>query len=153
MKFNSEKEIIDSYFPVRLAYYQKRKDYMINSIQSELKLLTNKSRYIQETLDGDIDLRKKSKTDILQILQDKKYDMIEDDADYKYLLKMPMDSVSEENAAKLMKDRDGKRQELLDVQTNTIENMWLNELELLKQYMYTPPTTTIKSTTIKPKRK
>ncbi len=153
MKFNSEKEIIDSYFPVRLAYYQKRKDYMINSIQSELKLLTNKSRYIQETLDGDIDLRKKSKTDILQILQDKKYDMIEDDADYKYLLKMPMDSVSEENAAKLMKDRDGKRQELLDVQTNTIENMWLNELELLKQYMYTPPTTSIKSTTIKPKRK
>ncbi len=153
MKFNSEKEIIDSYFPVRLAYYQKRKDYMINSIQSELKLLTNKSRYIQETLDGDIDLRKKSKTDILQILQDKKYDMIEDDADYKYLLKMPMDSVSEENAAKLMKDRDGKRQELLDVQTNTIENMWLNELELLKQYMYTPPTTSIKSTTIKPTRK
>ena len=44
MKFDSEKEIIDSYFPIRLKYYQKRKDYMIDALQKELNLLSNKAR-------------------------------------------------------------------------------------------------------------
>ena len=36
MKFENEKEIVDGYYPVRLTYYQKRKDYMIKSLTTEL---------------------------------------------------------------------------------------------------------------------
>jgi len=144
MKFDSEKEIIDSYFPVRLKYYQKRKDYMIAALQKELNLLSNKARYVQDNLDGEIDLRKKRKEDILELLKGKNYDVIDDDADYKYLLKMPMDSVSEENADRLLKDRDGKEKELVIIQSTSIENMWLNELDELKQYLDTPKATKVK---------
>jgi DNA topoisomerase-2 len=144
MKFNSEKEIIDSYFPIRLKYYQKRKDYMICALQKELNLLSNKARYVQDNLDGEIDLRKKRKEDILELLKGKNYDVIDDDADYKYLLKMPMDSVSEENADRLLKDRDGKEKELVVIQSTSIENMWLNELDELKQYLDTPKATKVK---------
>jgi DNA topoisomerase-2 len=138
LKFDSEKEIIDSYFPVRLKYYQKRKDYMIDALQKELNLLSNKARYVQENLEGEIDLRKKRKEDILELLKGKKYDVIDEDVDYKYLLKMPMDSVSEENAERLLKERDGKEKELVDIQSTSIENMWLKELDELKQYLDTP---------------
>jgi DNA topoisomerase II len=139
MKFDSEKEIIDSYFPIRLKYYQKRKDYMICALQKELNLLSNKARYVQDNLDGEIDLRKKRKEDILELLKGKNYDVIDDDANYKYLLKMPMDSVSEENADRLLKERDGKEKELVIIQSTSIENMWLNEIDELKKCLGTLP--------------
>jgi DNA topoisomerase-2 len=144
MKFDSEKEIIDSYFPIRLKYYQKRKDYMIDALQKELNLLSNKARYVQENLEGEIDLRKKRKEDILELLKGKNYDVIDEDTDYKYLLKMPMDSVSEENAERLLKERDGKEKELVDIQSTSIENMWLKELDELKQYLDTPKASKVK---------
>jgi DNA topoisomerase-2 len=134
-KFDNEREIIDRYFPVRLKYYQKRKDHMIASIEKELSLLSNKARYIQAMLDGEIDLRNMKKGDILTMMSEHKYDTIDDDRDYKYLLKMAMDSVSEENVERMIKDRDGKEKELLTLQSTTIENMWLSELEELKKML------------------
>lgn len=144
MKFDNEKEIVDSYFPVRLKYYQKRKDYMVDALQKELTLLSNKARYIQENLDGEIDLRKKKREDILEMMVARKYAVIEDDTDYKYLLKMPMDSVSAENAEKLINDRINKEADLCAIQSTTIENMWLKDLDELKQYLDAPKTIKVK---------
>jgi DNA topoisomerase-2 len=132
-KFENEREIIDRYFPVRLKYYQKRKDYMIAALEKELCLLSNKARYIQAILGGEIDLRNMKKGDIVNMMSEMKYDMIDDDTDYKYLLKMAMDSVSEENVERLLNDRHNKQGELCTIQSTTIENMWLNELEELKR--------------------
>jgi DNA topoisomerase-2 len=144
MKFDNEKEIVDSYFPVRLKYYQKRKDYMVDALQKELTLLSNKARYIQENLDGEIDLRKKKREEILEMMVARKYAVIEDDTDYKYLLKMPMDSVSAENAEKLINDRINKEAELCVIQSTAIENMWLKDLDELKQYLDAPKTIKVK---------
>ena len=72
LKYTNETNIIDSYFPVRLQYYQKRKDHMITTIEKELKLLSNKALYIQENLTGTIDLRNKKKEYIITMLKRKK---------------------------------------------------------------------------------
>jgi len=80
----------------------------------------------------------------LELLKGKNYDVIDEDTDYKYLLKMPMDSVSEENAERLLKERDGKEKELVDIQSTSIENMWLKELDELKQYLDTPKASKVK---------
>jgi DNA topoisomerase-2 len=143
-KFNSESEIIDRYFPVRLKYYQKRKDYMIAALEKELRLLSNKTRYIQSTLQGEIDLRNMKKDDILTMLSELKYDIMEEDTDYKYLLKMPMDSVSEENVERLLKDKSNKEKELAIIQSTSIEKMWLNELDELKKMLFNVNTIKIK---------
>ena len=126
-------DIIDDYFSVRLAHYGLRKDYLIDNAEKELIVLSNKSRYVTELLDGTIDLRKKKKTEINEILVDKGYNIIENDEDYKYLVKMPMDSVSEENIEKINKDHHNKLDELNRIKTTTIQQMWLSELELLEQ--------------------
>ena len=73
--------------------YQTRKEYMIDALEKELVLLTNKARYIKENLDDTIDLRKKKKDQVIQMLKEKGYNIIGDDVEYKYLTKMPMDSV------------------------------------------------------------
>jgi len=131
-KYSEVEDILNAYIPVRLDYYQKRKDYQIQSLEKELKLLSNKAKYIDENLKGTIDLRNKKKDMIIKMLQDKSYDKLDDDNDYKYLLKMPMDSVSEENSEKIKQDKENKEKELETLKSTTIQQIWLRELSQLK---------------------
>jgi DNA topoisomerase-2 len=132
-KFDKISDIIDSYYDVRLKLYQTRKDFMIDSLERELILLTNKAKYIKENLDGTIDLRKKRKEQVFEMLQSKGYDIIDEEPNYHYLVKMPMDSVTEENVEKMNKECGNKQSELELVKSTTINKMWLNELDILKE--------------------
>ena len=132
-KYENVKEIIDAYYVVRLDLYQIRKEYMIRALEKELTLLSNKAKYIKENLDGTIDLRKKKKEQVIAMLEEKGYDKIENDEEYKYLVKMPMDSVTEENVDKLLKDKGSKEDELHIVKSTTIYQMWSSELDKLRE--------------------
>jgi len=135
-KYEKISDIIDAYYDVRLKLYQTRKDYMIASIEKELVLLSNKAKYIKENLEGTIDLRKKKKEQVLEMLESKGYDIIDDDTDYKYLTKMPMDSVTEENVEKLLTEKGNKEVELATIKNTTINQMWSSELDnLTEQYL------------------
>ena len=131
-KYEKVEDIIDDYYVIRLEYYNYRKEYMISALEKELLVLSNKAKYIKEVLDGTIDLRKKKKQEIIDMLLEKCYDAI-DDEEFKYLVKMPMDSVSEENVEKLLKEHQEKQDELERIKSTTIEQMWLSELEILEQ--------------------
>ena len=131
-KYDTVEEIIDDYFDIRLEYYEDRKDFMIEALERELMILSNKAKYIQELLNGTIDLRKKKKQEIIDMLQDKEYDTVDDDEEYKYLVRMPMDSVSEENVEKLLKEHHDKLDELERIKSTTIQQMWISELEILE---------------------
>jgi DNA topoisomerase-2 len=143
-KYVEIEDILNAYVPVRLDYYQKRKDYQIQSLEKELKLLSNKAKYIQENLDGTIDLRNKKKDMIINMLEEKLYDKIDEDNDYKYLLKMPMDSVSQENAEKIIQDKNNKEKELEILKSTTIQEIWLKELDELKSHLINCKTLKIK---------
>jgi hypothetical protein len=88
--------------------------------------LTNKARYIQETLSGVVDLRKKNASQVVELMNTRKFDMI--DGEFKYLIKMPMDSVTEENVAHIMRERDDAQKELEILIATTLEQMWMKEL-------------------------
>lgn len=132
-KYDNIADIIDAYYEVRLQLYQTRKEYMIKSLERELVLLSNKAKYIKENLDGTIDLRKKKKEQVVEMLQSKGYDVMDGDEDYKYLIKMPMDSVTEENVDKINNEHLNKQIELETLKNTTTNKMWLNELEKLSQ--------------------
>jgi len=133
-KYNTITQIIDDYYNVRLEYYKIRKNYIINYLEKELLILNNKARYISEVLEGSIDLRKKSKLSIIQLLKEKNYEIIDiNDNEYKYLLKMSMDSVSEDNVEKLEKEFSEKKNQLEVVKRIKEEEMWLKELIQLEK--------------------
>ena len=135
-KFEKVEDIVDEYFPVRMGYYQKRKDYMIAKLERDVMVLHNKARFIEEQCEDKLDLRRKKKEQVNMLLTQRKYDKIDGDDDYKYLVSMPMSSVMEENITKLRKERDDKMKELEILKNTSIETMWNNELEnLKKQYV------------------
>jgi DNA topoisomerase-2 len=130
-KYETVEEIIDDYYKTRLEYYRYRKENMIYTLEKCIMILSNKAKYIKEVLEDTIDLRKKKKQEIIDMLVEKNYDKIDDDEEFKYLVKMPMDSVSEENVEKLLTENEEKKDELERIKSTTIEQMWLSELEIL----------------------
>jgi DNA topoisomerase-2 len=135
-KYGSVRDIVRDYYATRLALYGKRKTHQLAAMTAELLILTNKARYIQELLDGSIDLRRKRGDELTAMLQSKGYDTMEGDVQYKYLLRLPMDSVSEENVQKLLKEKGQKESQHAALQGTSIEQLWLADLaELRAEYV------------------
>ena len=130
-KYETVEEIVKDYYGTRLKMYRQRISYIIDVLQKELALLSNKAKYITENLEGTIDLRRKKKKEIIDLLIAKGYDMIDNDVEFKYLVKMPMDSVSEENVEKIMKQKGDKESELSKYKKMKPTDLWRSELDEL----------------------
>jgi DNA topoisomerase-2 len=135
-KYATVEEIIEGYLPVRLELYQTRKTALLKDGEHRLKVLRNKARFIQGVLDEVVDLRKKSNATVVELLQGRGYDLIGgtgategSEASYHYLTKMPMDSVSLENHAHLMKELAKTTEEMAELAAKTTKQMWLEELD------------------------
>jgi DNA topoisomerase-2 len=130
-KYGSIEEIIDDFYKVRLDAYGKRKQAQMIEMQQRLLKLSNRARYIQETLTGIIDLRWKNTDVVTAMLEKMQFDRI--DGDYKYLVKMPMDSVTKENVDHLMVEKTNTEEQLRILTATTLETMWLTELDILEK--------------------
>lgn len=130
-KFASVNTIIDTYFEQRKHMYGVRIAHIIKQLETELLLLSNKARFVTDNMSGDIDLRGKKKDAIDEMLMAKKYDKINED--FKYLIKMPMDSVCEENVAKLLEEKGSKEKDLDFYKQISVEELWFSELKELEK--------------------
>ena len=132
-KYKNIYEIIHNFMKVRLNYYGKRKEYILQKLEREMKILSNKARFIEMQCNDELDLRKKNKNSVIQLLKSLEFDAIDDDNEYKYLRNMSIDSVIEENINKLKKERDLKIKEYNDLKNKTIKTLWYEELENLEK--------------------
>ena len=131
-KYSNPEEIIDDYYETRIQYYNIRKEYLLKKLNDDLKLISNKTRFINDNLNNKIDLRKKKKDEITALLKKMKFDDIYNN-DYEYLRKMPMDSVSEESIEKMQKEKNEITKNISELENNTNQELWLKELLLLKE--------------------
>jgi DNA topoisomerase-2 len=130
-KYLSVEEIIDEFYVVRMETYTKRKAYLLEDLERLLLKLSNRARYIVETLDGVVDLRKKTNAQVTEMLMGRKFDKI--DGEYKYLTGMPMHSVTKENVESILKEKEDCEKEL-DILRNTTETqLWMKELTDLER--------------------
>tara|TARA_B110000858_G_scaffold198490_1_gene265633 strand:+ start:2530 stop:5883 length:3354 start_codon:yes stop_codon:yes gene_type:complete len=134
-KYGCVEDIVKDYYGTRLKMYQQRIAYIVDVLQNDLVLLSNKAKYITENLEGTIDLRRKKKKEIIDLLIAKGYDMIDNDVEYKYLVKMPMDSVSEENVEKIINQKGEKEAELSKYQKMKPTDLWNQELDELLEML------------------
>ena len=131
-KYENVEEIIDEFYGVRMDLYGKRKAHLVQNMEKKLVRLSNRARYIQETLNGAIDLRRKKSVEVTALLEGMQFAKIE--GDYKYLVKMPMDSVTDENVSSIMKEQADTEMELENLRKTTLEKMWLGELTTLHNH-------------------
>lgn len=129
-KFNNIKEIIEAHAVSRLHHYNLRKRFLVSVLDKKLLKMNNKARYIKAILNDELDLRKKKSQELHDILVESNYKKVDDS--FKYLIKMPMDSVTEENVQQIMEERDETQDELEFIKKMSIQKMWYSELELFE---------------------
>ncbi|KAI8983247.1 type II DNA topoisomerase [Trametes punicea] len=162
-KYNSPEEIIEDFYPKRLAYYQKRKDFLANELQTQLDRLNNQARFVKMIVDKELIVANRKKADIVAELRQKQFrpfpkvakakvhgeteDVVEDEeggdvegnaTDYDYLLGMAIWSLTKEKIEKLLQQAKEKETELLTLLGLTPIQIWQTDLDaFLEQWKKT----------------
>jgi DNA topoisomerase-2 len=128
-KYGGVAEIIDAFYPVRIETYRVRKAALLEELSNRLIRLSNRERYILAILAGEIDLRRKTNAQVDAMLEGASYTRI-GEGGYDYLTKMAMNSVTEENVAKIVREKAETEAQRLALEAKTVEAMWLDELDV-----------------------
>ncbi|KAJ1971923.1 DNA topoisomerase 2, partial [Dimargaris verticillata] len=64
-KYESPQEIIRDFYDVRLSYYQKRKDWLINQLSQDWARLDNRVKFILEIIEKKLVVQNRKKADIV----------------------------------------------------------------------------------------
>ena len=131
-RYDTISEIMIDFYDIRMEYYDKRKQKLIEDLKYVVMVLKNKARFIKEQCEDVLDLRRKKMSVICDMLKAMKYDVIDADKKYSYLVNMPMSSIIDENIEKLENERDNKIKELQELIDTDIYAMWVYELIQLK---------------------
>lgn len=129
--FDSAEEIIAYFVEFRLGYYHKRKEFMLERMNHDLKLLSNRGRFIKAILDEKLKVNNVSKSDIIKGIEEMWLEKI--DASYDYLLRMPIYSLTKELFDKLKEDFTSKKAEIKKLEETDPKDMYLTELDELKK--------------------
>jgi len=128
-KYTNVDEIINDHYVIRFQYYEKRKAALLQKLAKEKLISANKARFITEILNEQIDLRNKKMEEVVTLLETREYDQLDTDATpYKYLISMPMSSLTSENIEHMIHNLEKIISELEMLTGTTVETMWLGEL-------------------------
>ncbi|TFK47941.1 type II DNA topoisomerase [Heliocybe sulcata] len=156
-KYDSPEEIVEEFYPIRLAQYQKRKDYLANELQNQLDKFSNQARFVQMIVDKKLVVSNRRKVDIVAELRQKDFrpfpkvvkakaageeeqvvelENVEQEeaatgasSDYDYLLGMAIWSLTKEKIDKLRQQASEKEQELLALLALTPIQLWNTDLD------------------------
>ena len=129
--FENDSDIINYFVKFRLNYYHKRKEFLLERLKSELKLLSNRGRFIKFILDGKLEVKNVSKERIIIDIEALGLEKI--DGSYDYLLRMAIWSLTKEMFDKLKEDYKSKKEEVEKASHLEPKDMYLNDLSDLKK--------------------
>jgi DNA topoisomerase-2 len=130
-KYNSPVEIMEEYYVVRLKLYEKRKEYELDILRNQLKMISNKVRFIMMIVDKKLIVNNKKRSELEAELDKHKFAKF--DSTYNYLLGMPIYNLTVEKIDELKKQEEDKQHQYEELEKLTIETMWVNELNKLEK--------------------
>jgi hypothetical protein len=125
--------------------YADRKEYELNILTNDIKLLHEKMRFIEDVIEDKIVIYKQTKDIIISKLQESNYAFYENgkmlDYDetetitthYNYLLNMSISQFTQDKIDELVTQINDKETEYTSLETTGIKDMWIQELELLEK--------------------
>ena len=129
--FNSASEIIEYFVQFRLSFYDKRKKYIIDTLNQELTLLSNRARFVKSIIEGKLKINNVPKKEIILYLQTDDFDEI--NGSYQYLLGMPIHSLTKETYEDLISAVTQKERELEEIKRREPIQMYREDLQELKK--------------------
>ncbi|MBW0536310.1 hypothetical protein O181_076025, partial [Austropuccinia psidii MF-1] len=161
-KYSEPEQILDGFFDVRLEYYHKRKEYLVNDMTLTYERLSNQARFVLMIIEKKLIISNRKKADIVVELRklefrpfpvkkkpktagdpdqagegDDEEEIAELSAagtagDFDYLLSMPISRLTAEQVAKLLAERDAQEKELQILLEKTAQDLWRSDLDLFE---------------------
>lgn len=158
-KYESPLDIMEEFYHIRLNFYEKRKQYLLNEMQKDLDKLSNQSRFIKMIIDNKLVISKKKKAALVTELSKLNFKPIpkvvdakkqgEDEAvveednddenaeaganDFDYLLGMAIWSLTQERVEKLLKQIGDKEVEIDVLIKKSPKDLWETDLDELTE--------------------
>lgn len=129
--FESAEEILKYFVDFRLIYYEKRKEYQLQTLLHELRVLGNRGKFIKLILDGKLIVNDTPKSEIITQIEQNSFDKVDDS--YDYLLRMPIYSLTKEVFDKLKSDFTSKKEEIEILKSKDTKELYLKDLGDLKK--------------------
>jgi DNA topoisomerase-2 len=129
-KYQSIEAILDDYFNVRLELYEKRKNYLLEELEKQLKQISWKVKFILMIVDKKLEINDKKKIEIEVQLEKHKFPKIENS--YNYLLSMPIYNLTREKIEELKKQEEEKQADFDVLVEKTPQKIWLEDLSELE---------------------
>lgn len=131
MIFENTGDIIKYFVEFRLKYYHKRKQFLLGKMNRELKILSNRGRFIKAIIDGKLKVNNVAKVVIIEGIESMGLDKIDDS--YDYLLRMPIYSLTKEMYEKIKEDFVAKKEEIKVLESTDPKDMYILDLTELKK--------------------
>ena len=136
-RYDTVEDIMRDYYKVRLEMYQKRKEHQLAILEYQLKVISNKVKFILMVVEKKLEINNKKKQEIEEQLEKHKFSKIgrsKDDTklSYDYLLTMPIYNLTQEKIDELKQQQDEKETEYNELNEKSLEEIWLGELEELE---------------------
>lgn len=125
VKYESIVDIFKEHRKVRLATYEKRKAYLLNSFREKIILLTNKIRYLELFIAEKFKLGR-NKAETRAELESLGFEKIDDS--YNYLLNLSFSMLQREEVDSLTNQLSRVKQEYEILKNTPIEIIWKREL-------------------------
>lgn len=132
-KYENIEEIIDDYMLTRIKGYENRKKYQLEKLQEDIKILSNKFRFIEMIIRNELIINNRAYKDIIKDLEENKFILINES--YEYLINMKLYQLTKEKMDELETNLFQKRHEYETLMHMSETNMWLNELDELSQVL------------------
>lgn len=126
-KYETVEDILNEYYDIRLELYQKRKENKLVSLAAQLKIISNKVKFILMIVEKKLDINNKKKSEIEETLEKLKFH--KNDNNYNYLLGMPLYNLTTEKIDELKKQQDEKQSEYNILEKLTPEQLWTCDLD------------------------
>ena len=131
MIFESTEDIINYFVNFRLEYYHKRKAYLLERMNRDLKILSNRGKFIKAILDEKLKVNNVPKIEIIKGIEEMGLEKIDESFDY--LLRMPIYSLTKEVFDKLKADFIEKKAEIQKMEQTDPKDMYVSDLNELKK--------------------
>jgi DNA topoisomerase-2 len=140
-KYTNTTDILLDFYDIRLDFYIQRRQCIITRLGKELSVLKAKTRFINEYMGGSIEINRKSREFIMNLLEVKGYPKHADEDStlagnsYDYLVKLPIMSLTLERIADLERQTDKKQKELEDIQRKSEKDLWREDLASIERLL------------------
>jgi DNA topoisomerase-2 len=125
-KYNSIEEILREFYNIRLVYYDKRKNYLLEKYDIEVMFLQAKYNFINVVNLKKISMRKQTEEQVIKYLEMEKYP--KKDNSYLYLLNLPMRTMTLDQMNKLKNEIEKIKKNIQTLQEKSNKDLWIDDL-------------------------